>query len=37
MATRASVSAQPARAAGAIGLSLWIGLAIAACAFILLE
>jgi hypothetical protein len=37
VASRASAGAQRARAAGAISLSLWIGLAIAACAFILLE
>ena len=35
--TRASVGAQRARATGAIGLSLWVSLAVAACAFILLE
>jgi hypothetical protein len=37
VATRASVGAQRARTTGAIGLSLWVGLAVAACAFILLE
>lgn len=36
-AARASVSAQRARGAGAIGLALWLGLAVAACVFILLE
>jgi hypothetical protein len=37
VASRASVGARRARVAGAVSLALWIGLAIAGCAFILLE
>lgn len=37
VASRVSADAQRARATAAVGLSLWIGLATAACAFILLE
>lgn len=32
-----SIGVRQARAAGAVGLSLWMGLAVTACAFILLE
>ena len=32
-----STGVRQARAAGAVGLSLWMGLAVTACAFILLE
>ncbi|HUR32156.1 MAG TPA: DUF6644 family protein [Vicinamibacterales bacterium] len=37
MAARESVSRGRARMVGALGLALWLGVAVAACAFILLE